>query len=185
MLDVFSELNRRGSEYILILVCRENEWKDFEHPCKNAPWLEVHHTSGNGLVELYKRASVAFNVGSSSYEYSRFAISVKVFDYLDNCDCFVLVSRYETFGVVFAESMYCGKPVIANATGGPDSFINKKNGILVSVENIDETAAALDFVLNNYRQFDSEYIRGFAKENFAPDVICKQLYNVYREVINK
>ena len=82
LLDVFSELNRRGSEYILILVCRENEWKDFEHPCKNAPWLEVHHTSGNGLVELYKRASVAFNVGSSSYKYSRFAISVKVFEYL-------------------------------------------------------------------------------------------------------
>ncbi|MBS7294963.1 MAG: glycosyltransferase [Treponema sp.] len=82
LLDVFCELNRRGSEYILILVCRENEWKDFEHPCKNAPWLEVHHTSGNGLVELYKRASVAFNVGSSSYKYSRFAISVKVFEYL-------------------------------------------------------------------------------------------------------
>ena len=109
----------------------------------------------------------------------------QVFDYLENCDCFVLVSRHETFGVVFAEAMYCGKPVIASATGGPDSFINKKNGILVSVENIDETAAALDYVLNNYRQYDSEYIKGFAKENFAPDVICKQLYDVYREVINK
>ena len=82
LLDVFNELNARGTEYKLILVCRENEWADFEHPCKKASWLEIHHTSGSGLVELYKRASVAFNVGSSEYKYSRFAISVKVFEYL-------------------------------------------------------------------------------------------------------
>ena len=82
LLDVFNELNKRNAEYKLILVCRENEWNSFDHPCKNASWLEIHHTSGSGLVELYKRASVAFNVGSSEYKYSRFAISVKVFEYL-------------------------------------------------------------------------------------------------------
>lgn len=82
LLDVFNELNACDPEYKLILVCRENEWNEFNHSCKNASWLEVHHTSGAGLVDLYRRASIAFNVGNPKYEYSQFAISVKIFEYL-------------------------------------------------------------------------------------------------------
>ena len=59
--------------------------------------------------------------------------------YMSSCNAFILVSRHETFGVVFAEAMYCGKPVIASKTGGPDSFVNSTTGIIVPVENVEKT----------------------------------------------
>lgn len=98
------------------------------------------------------------------------------------CDCFALVSRHETFGVVFAEAMYCGKPVIASRTGGPDSFVNEENGILVHTENIDETADALEAMRSEYARYDAEKIRAYAKEQFSPDIVCGKLKAVYDSI---
>lgn len=106
-----------------------------------------------------------------------------VFMYMCNCDCFALVSRYETFGVVFAEAMYCGKPVIATRTGGPDSFVNNSNGLLVNVEDIEETSEALMYMANNISKYDSEQIKKYAIDNFSPDVICEKLINIYNSVL--
>lgn len=52
---------------------------------------------------------------------------VKVYE---ECDCFVLPSAGETFGVVYVEAMAAGLPVIATRCGGPEDFVNEDNGIL-------------------------------------------------------
>ena len=52
-------------------------------------------------------------------------------DELRGCDCFVLPSRHESFGVVLAEATACGRPVISTRCGGPESIVTKENGILV------------------------------------------------------
>ena len=107
----------------------------------------------------------------------------KVFEYMNACDCFSLVSRHETFGIVYAEAMYCGKPVIASMTGGPDSFINSDNGILVPIEDIERTAEAMVFIKNNYLKYNSERIKQFAKEKFSADSICKEIIDVYNSTV--
>jgi glycosyltransferase involved in cell wall biosynthesis len=97
-------------------------------------------------------------------------------------DCFVLTSRFETFGVVFIEAMACGKPVIASKTGGPDSFIAPETGILVPVENIAETTAAMETMYSKAASFNSDNIRKYAIENFSSSVIAKKLIGIYEEV---
>lgn len=81
LLDAIRELYRRDTSYRLILVCREAEWKDLQHPCKNASWLEVHHVSGDALAPLYARASAAI-IGKKENAYNSLAISVKIFEYM-------------------------------------------------------------------------------------------------------
>jgi len=46
-------------------------------------------------------------------------------------DAFILTSRSEAFGNVFAEAMSCGLPVIGTDVGGIPDLIKGKNGILV------------------------------------------------------
>jgi glycosyltransferase involved in cell wall biosynthesis len=102
--------------------------------------------------------------------------------YMYNCDCFVLPSRVETFGVVAAEAMYYGKPVIASKTGGPDTFITPETGLIVSVGSVDETAKAMETVYRNISDYDADYIKNYALRNFSSENIAKKLIAIYDRI---
>lgn len=81
LLEALEQMNAGDKTYRLILVCREKEWEAFQSPYKEAPWLEVHHTSGDGLKPLYARAAVSV-IPVSPTPYTHLAVNVKLFDYL-------------------------------------------------------------------------------------------------------
>ena len=58
--------------------------------------------------------------------------------WMNKCDCFVLPSRYETFGVVYIEALASGRPVIGALNGGAEDIINNLNGYLVPIDDIDK-----------------------------------------------
>ena len=88
-------------------------------------------------------------------------------------DCFVLMSRSETFGVVYIEAMASGLPVIATRCGGPESFVNENNGILVDVDSIDQLVEAMKKMMKT--KYDAKELRQFCLDNFAPEVIAKRI----------
>lgn len=101
------------------------------------------------------------------------------------CDCFVLPSRYETFGVVYIEAMACGKPVIATACGGPDDFVSPDNGLLVPVEDVSALAEALKRMMVSYAQYDASKIRESVQSRFSSQAIADRLEQVYKSIINQ
>ena len=103
--------------------------------------------------------------------------------YMKNSDAFVLASRVETFGIVFIEAMYQGKPVIGTRTGGPDTFINNEVGLTVEVDNIDELSEAMSYIYNNYKQYDNKVIKKYCIDTFSEKVIVEKLNKVYKEVL--
>lgn len=98
-------------------------------------------------------------------------------------DCFILTSRSETFGIVYIEAMAKGKPVIATACGGPESFVNESNGILIPTEDIEATTEAMDFMVENIDKYDGEAIRHYCYENFSEELISKKIIDVYHNAI--
>ena len=100
-----------------------------------------------------------------------------------NCDAFVLPSRHESMGVVFAEAMACGKPVIGTICGGPEEFINESNGYLVTPGDEKELAIAMEKMIKNHRHFDSTTIRNQFEKRFSSAVVCRQIMEVYTNVI--
>lgn len=98
---------------------------------------------------------------------------------MKECDCFILPSRYETFGVVYAEAMACGKPVIATKTGGPDSFVDESNGLLIEADNEDAIVAAIEYMIHHVKEYKSEVIRHGIEDKFSMPAIAKQLINIY------
>ena len=64
---------------------------------------------------------------------------------LSNCDYFVLASEFESFGIVIAEALACGRPcLVSNKT--PWKHIEKNNcGIFVDNEKESFAAGFLRF----------------------------------------
>lgn len=97
---------------------------------------------------------------------------------------FVLPSQSETFGVSYIEAMYAGLPVIATRCGGPESFVNECNGLLVPVNDVAALAGAMKTIRNNYSSYDSKLISRSCQERFSPSIIADKLIEVYSSITN-
>ncbi len=103
--------------------------------------------------------------------------------YYRAADVTLVCSEYETFGRVAAESIYCGTPVIAFATGGlTDIVVPDVTGWRVPTGNVDGLAKALDDAFRR-RQTLPEFGRQasrWAANQFSMDLIAHQYLDVYR-----
>lgn len=132
LLDTFSILNKNHTSYRLICICREQEWKKFEHVQKSAEWLEVYHASGDGLAKYYAMASVAV-IPKKNNEYNQLAVSVKLFEY-----------------------MSYGLPVVQISSKAMDEIINENRIGIVTGEEPSELAEGLRTLLTDsvlYEQY--------------------------------
>jgi glycosyltransferase involved in cell wall biosynthesis len=95
---------------------------------------------------------------------------------------FILTSRLETFGVVYIEAMSAGLPVVATRCEGPEDFVDEANGLLVDVEDMEGTATAMKYMYRNIDRYNGEKISAETKKHFAPDMIARQLTEIYQSI---
>lgn len=98
-------------------------------------------------------------------------------------DCMVVSSHYETFGVVAAEALMAGLPVVATQCGGPECIVGDGDGVLVKPRDPDGLAAAMLQVGNSIGDFDANSIAERARSRFSGSAIAKRLSQVYEQVL--
>ncbi len=106
----------------------------------------------------------------------------EVRDLFQQSQVIVSSSETETFGITLIEAMSCGKPVIATRSGGPEGFVTRETGILVSVNDVDALANALMTMRENYQNYNSETIRQYCENNFSEAAIVSRLETIYRSI---
>ncbi len=107
-------------------------------------------------------------------------------DLYAQCDAFVLPSVREGMGLVMAEALLCGAPVIATNSGGvTDIVIENETGLLFP----ERDAPALAVALENYAR-DSAYAarlaqngRALVLERFTPERVAAQFLAAYENAI--
>jgi glycosyltransferase involved in cell wall biosynthesis len=103
-----------------------------------------------------------------------------------NCaDSFILTSYHENFGIVFAESIACGTPIIASNSGGPSDIVNEMNGLLIPLKNIDETVKAMIYMINNIEKYKPNDIRNDYLTKFSKKAVFTMYHDLYNSLKNK
>lgn len=95
----------------------------------------------------------------------------------------VMFSRFENLPVVILESYACGVPVISSDVGGISEHMNENLGLLISSEDEDRLLETINFMLDNYQNYDKIKIRAYAQSHFSREVIGEKLAEVYNSVV--
>ena len=129
-----------------------------------------------------EEANLRQQIINLNLEYSVFLIGAIGFDdkkiLFNNCDYFSLASNFESFGIVVAEALCCGKPIVlSNKTPWKDLQQNHC-GILVNNNNISFYKAFLEVVKQKY---DPKVIKNYVVSNYDWSIIA----NRFLDFINK
>jgi glycosyltransferase involved in cell wall biosynthesis len=99
------------------------------------------------------------------------------------CDVFVLASLHESFGIVQAEAMACGKPVIATRNGGSEFVVDAETGVLVNQSDPGALARAMEDFIAGRITFDPVRVRERVVERFGEDAFLENVTRVYEQVL--
>ena len=105
----------------------------------------------------------------------------EVIQHLRNADLFVMPSHHETFGLVYAEAMSQGLPVIYTRGQGFDGqFPEATVGYAVSDVDAAELVRRIEQVVSNYEEISSNCVR--LADEFNWDHIVQQYKGIYHQI---
>ena len=101
-----------------------------------------------------------------------------------HCDCFVLPSIRETFGVAYVEALASGLPVIATRCGGPEDFITSDNGLLIDVDNLNVLIDAMRYMYENAKEYDSGVIIKSVQDKYCDAAVARRISDYYYKILS-
>ncbi len=159
--------------------------RTFHKICKNNFNVELY-IIGNG-VDFHEVMSFYY---SMDFENDRvFFLGEKPRDeiskWMKESDFFVFFSNYETAGVVIAESLVCGLPVLSTKVGIAPDYINSENGIIIDIGDENALFEAMTYMINNLKKFNNKQIQKNAQHFFNYNHIGSLIYDIYSETLNQ
>ncbi len=133
---------------------------------------------GGGDPEKYRRQARELGISDSvrfTGQIDREACAA----ILGESHAFVLPSRFETFGVVYAEAMARGLPIIMTKTNAWRELVTEETGMAVDIEDIPALRDAMLSMMDHYDRYDPERIRTRCRERYAPEQVCARLTEIY------
>jgi glycosyltransferase involved in cell wall biosynthesis len=103
-----------------------------------------------------------------------------------SCDVFAMASRWEGFGLVFAEAMAAARPVVATRVSAvPEVVADGESGILVEPGDVVGLSSAIVRVLSDRPLSGRMGVAGYrrVRERFGASRMVDETIAVYRDVL--
>ena len=103
----------------------------------------------------------------------------------NSSNAFVYCSSFETFGVIFVESMSLGKPIVSLNCESSSEIIPKSCGIIVNKKTKEDFANAMIKLYQNYSDYDPIKIKEYCNSKFSEEKISLRMIDHYRSILNQ
>ena len=153
----------------------------FQLVFRNNPAAELWIGGHGELLDSLKKQAETLGI-QDSVKFLGLLNRDEVIQRIQACDCFVLSSKYETFGVVVIEAMLFGKPVIVTRCGVGQSLVDEKIGYVVDVGNADQLSQAMKKMMETRANYNAEHIRRVTIDQFGKNAFVKKINKIYSEV---
>ena len=97
----------------------------------------------------------------------------------------VVPSLSETFGLVCAEALACGRPVVSTLCGGPEEVVPPGGGLFVPVGDPAAMAKAMDAVASGGFLFEAKAARAYVEDKFSLSGIAARLEERYAQLLGE
>lgn len=138
--------------------------------------------SGAGLASL--RALVKTEGLEGKVTVTGFVPDDKLIEAYQHCGVFCMPSTGEGFGLVYAETEACARPVVVSTFGGaPETVIDGETGLLADPNDIEANARALAKILGDRALADEMGRKGrlLAERAFSPETFERNVLRVIAE----
>ena len=138
------------------------------------PELELYIAGPNKTVTSNSKV---FFLGNLSYD--------QIAYYYNLCDFFVLPSKFEAYGLVFAEALIFGLPCIGKNAFAMSEFIeDDKNGILINHDDVDELMNAMKkmFIQSNKFVKFVKANKDYYLNKYSWDSVASRIKNVISNI---
>jgi len=106
----------------------------------------------------------------------------KLLPFYDEAKVFCMSSRWESFGLVYAEAQYFGDYIISTPVSSTEDFIENDRDLGLIVHDAKEMGDALQDIINGHIQLEDSYEKRLKHgEKFKWSVICNQLDKEIRQ----
>lgn len=187
----FNIKNFESNKIIFLTLCNLSEQKGIDHLLKSiAHWnpsaseFEFRIGGDGGALDKYRALSKSMGL-NDRVKWLGAVPRDQVPDLFGDCHIYVMPSRHETFGVVFAEAIASGKPIISTRCGGPEYIVNAANGVLVDVDDVVGLSNAMFKLANSLQLYNATTIRIDFEKRFSRIAVISQLRSLYNQLLLK
>jgi glycosyltransferase involved in cell wall biosynthesis len=184
-------INKKNGSFTFLNVAALNKNKGhtallqaFSKLAKKYPGVALRIAGSGEEMTALKEQAKALSLNDNLVFLGHLPVT-RVRDEMLACDCFIVSSEFETFGVVVIEANACGKPVISTRCGGPEELINETNGLLVPVGDQEAMVNAMTQVYHNKDQYNAIQIRENCIQQYGQKAIAEKLISVYNTILTE
>ncbi|PIE50844.1 MAG: hypothetical protein CSA38_01245 [Flavobacteriales bacterium] len=188
--DLFSLVKKESEKVVFLHISNLIKIKRCESIIRVAsrlyqkyPYFELH-IGGDGDVNGLRETLAEYH----SQDFTKIFGEIthqEVAKKMQNADCFLIFSDFETQSCTILESFSTGTPVIATNVGGIPEIVSEKRGILVEKGDEKGLFKAMESVLLKKINFgNQEEIRNYAVQHFSKEKVCEQFSSIYHQVLS-